>query len=773
MSRPMAMIRVLVQAFQPGAVRAAGELLESSIVEGSLAYGLIDEGLVHQLEELGGIVRPLGPPLEPEPSIPERLGPHEEPEPEVPTGPSQPPVVQTFRVMPDWDMLGVNPDEVPPFWRYVWIVQLAGPIFTTWRERLSAVQVELLERLWEDYYTARIPSTSLTYARNELEFLRVVRPYTIRDTIHPGHLALAGDSTTGADEVVSFDLLLHPGTELSGVETVARTLGLTVVYARGRWLRFYAERASTALVSLAQLPDVAAINEHVAPRVTNDVARGLLGVDHATMTPSVGALTGKGQILGVADTGIDAGHPDLQGRIDACVARGRRGNATDPTGHGTHVAGSIAGDGTASGGSFRGVAPEAGLFFQSVMDGGGHLTGLEPSLRIIYEEAYQAGARIHNDSWGVNFNGSAYPIQSWETDEFARDFPDMLVVCSAGNDGTAANPLNAQVGYVDWRSLDSPGTAKNALTVGASRTARQGMIASGATTWGEYDPQRFPEPPIANEQLAGDPESIAAISGRGPCDVVERIKPDVVAPGTFILSARASTGVAKEFWDSYPPNPKYGYMGGTSMATALVTGCAALVRQYFVEGRNHHPSGALLKAVLINGARWLCGKDAIADHPDAPNYHQGFGSVHLPDSIPNENNRLLKLEFHDEWRGDRFTFTSVGQTFPFDIVASSSIPLRICLTWSDPPDRVVQNILTLTVQLPEAGIQWMGNTHRPQLIKKDVDDANNVQVVRLMDPKPGAYRIYVSAANLSPREPAQRFALVVTGDLKSSLTPIS
>jgi hypothetical protein len=67
----------------------------------------------------------------------------------------------------------------------------------------------------------------------------------------------------------------------------------------------------------------------------------------------------------------------------------------------------------------------------------------------------------------------------------------------------------------------------------------------------------------------------------------------------------------------------------------------------------------------------------------------------------------------------------------------------------------------------------MGNTHRPQLIKKDVDDANNVQVVRLMDPKPGAYRIYVSAANLSPREPAQRFALVVTGDLKSSLTPIS
>jgi len=65
-------------------------------------------------------------------------------------------------------------------------------------------------------------------------------------------------------------------------------------------------------------------------------------------------------------------------------------------------------------------------------------------------------------------------------------------------------------------------------------------------------------------------------------------------------------------------------MGGTSMAAPLVSGCAALVRQYFI-GQGHHPSAALVKATIINGTHRLTGFDAVADYGELPNYHQGFG----------------------------------------------------------------------------------------------------------------------------------------------------
>ncbi len=135
-------------------------------------------------------------------------------------------------------------------------------------------------------------------------------------------------------------------------------------------------------------------------KLHNDHARLLLGIHQSN--PGTGLReTGAGQIVAVADTGVDDHHPDFQGRIAAVVALGRPGNTSAPHGHGTHLAGSVLGDGSASGGAIRGAAPGARLYFQSLLDAQGELGGLPLDLRDLFDEAYQNGARIHNNSWGA------------------------------------------------------------------------------------------------------------------------------------------------------------------------------------------------------------------------------------------------------------------------------------------------------------------------------------------------------------------------------------
>src|SRR5262249_37621091 len=138
----------------------------------------------------------------------------------------------------------------------------------------------------------------------------------------------------------------------------------------GRKIRFFALEDAPELNQLAALPEVDTIAEYVKPKLANDVARILLGVDApAGHNPaSFVSQDGTGQIVAVADTGIDDQHPDFQGRIVGKVARGRTNDWSDPHGHGTHVSGSVLGDGAASGGKIRGVAPKANLFFQSLLD---------------------------------------------------------------------------------------------------------------------------------------------------------------------------------------------------------------------------------------------------------------------------------------------------------------------------------------------------------------------------------------------------------------------
>ena len=650
---------------------------------------------------------------------------------------------------------------------------LKGPLLESWRRALERAGATIVESLPGFGLQVRINPTRVKALR-KLPFL--AGPPEPLDTV--AAFVPRFDATTiapagGTTPIEAYDILLTTERArpklVKWLQTAPRNV--PVAGAQGKKVRIYALRESPILDEIRGLTEwVDRLEVFVPPRFFNDVARRLLGIDaNASSTPPPPPVpfpfNGAGELVAIADTGIDETHPDFKGRIQKVVARGRPGDATDPNGHGTHVAGSVLGDGSASHGDIKGTAPQAKLFFQSLLDKDDGLGGLPFELGELFEQAYAAGARIHNNSWGAATE-STYRITSSEVDEFVRRRPDMLIVIAAGNEGSAFQPRNAKKGYVDWLSIGSPATCKNALTVGASRSSRaKGAFAPH--TYGELWGDTFPDPPIAAAPVSGDAEAMGGFSSRGPCDEY-RIKPDVVAPGTDVLSCRSVRAPLRNFWGPHT-NAKYAFMGGTSMATPLVTGCAAAVRQYYVKERSWQPSAALLKATLINGTRRLTGQDAVADYPDLPNYHQGFGAIYLPDTVPNPRNPSLKLEFFDNWKSPQSHFKGTGRRLRFTIAVAAGGPLRICMAYTDHPGRGVQNNLDLFLEAPGSPNKQFGNPRVPRGFNGP-DPNNNVEIIRLDNAPAGTYTLAIVASNIL--HPPQDVALVVTGRLTGPLTSI-
>jgi serine protease AprX len=737
----MGIKHVIAYAMDESERDAAAGIVDNAQVTESYVIGDIDEDQIEELERAGLVVDEVAPPGRPTTAAMARGTLSAE------TG------VEGWRAGDE--------DEIPPPGPGTptqWLVSLNSPLMGDMREALASTGAQLDEYVPHHAYIATATPEQASDVIN-LTFVRDVERYGPSKT-GPIVLTQAGDDRGEGDAARVWDLWLSDASVREQVLSWLEQNDVSVVGEGGRRVRLALPAESGLKREISTLPGVLSMVEYVPPKLFNDVARGLLGVTLDNPERRL-PLTGAGQVVAVADTGLQEDHPDFAGRVIEVVALGRPNDASDPHGHGTHVAGSVLADGSASDGAFAGVAPEAKLYFQSLLDRQGGLGGLPVSLEDLFEPAYQAGARVHNNSWGAA-TASAYTVDSNDVDAYAAKRRDMLIVIAAGNEGTAANPFNTVPGFVDWLSIGSPASCKNALTVGAARNKRTSGGLSGRT-YGSTWPGDFPKPPISEQRLSGDPDCLAAFSSRGPCDD-RRIKPDIVAPGTDIISTRSDSAPDDNFWGLVDESPAYAYMGGTSMACPLVAGCAALVRQYFVDHRDTSPSAALLKATLVNGARWLTGEDSLADRDARPNFHQGFGAVNLTTTIPNPTEPDLALEFVDCWETPNLQLGETGERRRFQVDVDGGLPLRMCLAYTDLPGRSLQNDVSFMVQDP-TGAKIAGNMGLPEITKSDVD--NNVEVLRVDDPAPGRWLIQVFARNLL--RPPQDYALVVSGALASTL----
>ncbi|MEU3481529.1 S8 family peptidase [Streptomyces sp. NPDC033754] len=247
---------------------------------------------------------------------------------------------------------------------------------------------------------------------------------------------------------------------------------------------------------------------------------------------------GTGTKVAVLDTGADAEHPDLKGRIVAAENFTDSDTADDRQGHGTHTISTAGGSGAASGGAKKGVAPGAELLNGKVLNDYG--SGATSWIIAGMEWAVAQGADVVSMSLGNPTPTDCTDPMSVAAEELAQNEGTLFVI-AAGNSGPTLN------------TVSSPGCAPSVLTVGAT----------------DRD------------------DSTAYFSSRGPTIVNHTLKPEIAAPGVGI-SAAAAGGRGVYAYQS---------MSGTSMATPHVAGAAAVVKQ-----RHPDWSAQQIKAALVSSA---------------------------------------------------------------------------------------------------------------------------------------------------------------------------
>jgi hypothetical protein len=344
-----------------------------------------------------------------------------------------------------------------------------------------------------------------------------------------------------------------PACPFSALEVEASPSGTVVIGGLQEFFDTIPEELTSScgaalLALLAQQKGVSDLRYRLPKATFNANGKSIVQTESFTTSfPYTNAgIDGTGQVVGIGDTGLDELSCFFRNTDSSKVARSSYKNPTydntkrkviqyisycDDTdteeGHGTHVSGTVAGQLIGTDTTYEsdnGHASGAKIAFFDMEYSSHPERGInypDPFDETVLTPAYTAGARLHSNSWGSGYN--FYDDSVLSIDSFSTTNTDFLALFAASNDGSD--------GYY---SIGSPAVSKNALTVGATRSSQASQI-----------------------------NSVAFFSSIGPT-FDNRIKPDIVAPGYYTISARASGTTNVETCDVTS-------MAGTSMATPAVS----------------------------------------------------------------------------------------------------------------------------------------------------------------------------------------------------------
>ncbi|MGV3766914.1 MAG: S8 family serine peptidase [Chitinophagaceae bacterium] len=473
---------------------------------------------------------------------------------------------------------------------------------------------------------------------------------------------------------------------------------------------------------------------------------GLTGLN---LSGSDASVRGK---MGIWDEGMVRGtHVELTGRVT------QRDGASTPQNHSTHVTGTLMASGVnplAKGMAF-GYQELQAYDFSSYQT---EMASVAANLLISNHSYGQPAGWQYNSTqnrWEFNapngatedFKFGYYSADAQRWDELAYNAPNYLIVKSAGNNrsqngpndgetywgydanGNLVNKNGRPAGLSDndgYDIISTYGTAKNILTIGAV----------DAIPSGYYAPTDI---------------RISDFSSWGPTDD-GRIKPDLVAVGTNVLSSYATNDNA------------YSSISGTSMATPNVTGSLLLLQELYAR-RN---SNAVMRSATVKGIA-LHTADEAGPSP-GPDYIHGWGLLNMVKAaavITNRNAGSL-IEQNSLTSGTPYTIT---------VVASGKEPLVVSICWTDPKGEVtagtpLNNRTSKLIHDLDLRVSMNGTTYLPWRLNvlapsaaatKADNNVDNFEKIEILNPIPGeTYTITVSNKGTLAQGP-QAYSLIATG----------
>jgi hypothetical protein len=577
------------------------------------------------------------------------------------------------------------------------------------REALEQAGVKLLAYVPHNAWFASVPAI-VSLSDKALASARWLGAILPQDKLPAGLWeGQVGPWAVNADGSVNLDVLFFADVPLDGARQIVAAHSGHVEEELPEFHRLRVRAPRQAITALAGEDGVQWVVEAPPPKIpSNDGSRARTHVDDVQAAPY--NLSGSGVDLGIWDNGRVDTHVDFSGRLTVVDSYAGVGD------HATHVAGTMAGDGTNSinqGGTalqWRGMAPGADVI-SYYWDN--NLTDHNGAINTY-------GIELSQNSWSYVIGDDTcwyYGYYGWDADDYDQIVTGLygkriVVVFAAGNE----RGYSHCAGYKPYGNIPPPATAKNIITVGATNSNDDSM------TW---------------------------FSSWGPVDD-GRVKPDVVAPGDEIGGD----------WDikSTYLNNTYSLNRGTSMAAPAVSGISGLlIQQYRSIYGGADPWPSTVKALLIHTAVDLGNA--------GPDYAFGYGRVDAKAAVD-------LLREHPIITGG---ISSTGQTATYYAsISSGETELKVTLVWDDHPgtasaDPALVNDLDLVLIDPDGGSHypWVLNPSSPaNPATKGVDHTNNVEQVQVSNPSAGLWQLRVSGYSVP--YPNQDYSLV-----SGNLSPLS